>query len=191
MNMAGEVIGINTAIYTGSRGFEGVGFALPSNTAITVYNQLVTNGQSDARLDRNQFQEERSTNPVLMRKWERLTELWWRWCSREAPRTKRYPAGRLHHGSEWKAGADRFGPGQPDRANHDRRESGDRYVRNGESNEVTVTVADRSKVFPETAKDARDRAGRSRADGIWFARGRIDARSGAAAWGWTRIREWW
>ncbi len=36
VNMAGEVIGINTAIYTGSRGFEGVGFALPSNTAISV-----------------------------------------------------------------------------------------------------------------------------------------------------------
>src|SRR6202046_2875101 len=34
VNMAGEVIGINTAIYTGSRGFEGVGFALPSNTVI-------------------------------------------------------------------------------------------------------------------------------------------------------------
>ncbi len=45
VSMAGEVIGINTAIYTGSRGFEGVGFALPSNTAITVYNQLVSRGK--------------------------------------------------------------------------------------------------------------------------------------------------
>src|SRR5580658_3499411 len=43
VNMAGEVIGINTAIYTGSRGFEGVGFALPSTTVINVYNQLITN----------------------------------------------------------------------------------------------------------------------------------------------------
>src|SRR5215469_11820525 len=31
VSMAGQVIGLNTAIYTGSRGFEGVGFALPSN----------------------------------------------------------------------------------------------------------------------------------------------------------------
>src|ERR1700677_4343232 len=45
VNMAGEVIGINTAIFTGSRGNEGVGFALPSNGAIGVYNQLVTNGK--------------------------------------------------------------------------------------------------------------------------------------------------
>ena len=45
VNLAGEVIGVNTAIYTGSRGFEGVGFALPSNTAIGVYNQLVTMGR--------------------------------------------------------------------------------------------------------------------------------------------------
>ncbi len=37
VSMAGEVIGINTAIYTGGRGFEGVGFALPSNTVISVY----------------------------------------------------------------------------------------------------------------------------------------------------------
>ena len=29
-DMAGQVIGINTAIITGGRGYEGVGFALPS-----------------------------------------------------------------------------------------------------------------------------------------------------------------
>src|SRR5215470_10771134 len=32
VDLAGEVIGINTAIITGSRGYEGVGFALPSST---------------------------------------------------------------------------------------------------------------------------------------------------------------
>src|SRR5262252_2540085 len=40
VDLAGEVIGINTAIITGGRGYEGVGFALPSNTAINVYNQI-------------------------------------------------------------------------------------------------------------------------------------------------------
>jgi len=34
VNMSGQVIGINTAIITGGHGNEGVGFALPSNTAI-------------------------------------------------------------------------------------------------------------------------------------------------------------
>jgi serine protease Do len=39
--MAGEVIGINTAIITGGQGYEGVGFALPSNLVAKVYNDLV------------------------------------------------------------------------------------------------------------------------------------------------------
>jgi serine protease Do len=39
--MAGEVIGINTAIFTNTSGYQGVGFALPSNTVATVYNQLI------------------------------------------------------------------------------------------------------------------------------------------------------
>src|SRR6202007_551456 len=40
VNLAGEVIGVNTAIYTGSRGFEGVGLSMPSNGAISVYKHL-------------------------------------------------------------------------------------------------------------------------------------------------------
>jgi len=42
VNMDGEVIGINTAIYTESSGYQGVGFALPSNTVVQVFNQLVS-----------------------------------------------------------------------------------------------------------------------------------------------------
>jgi len=45
VNMAGEVIGINTAILSETRSFAGLGFALPSNTAIRIYNQLVQNGK--------------------------------------------------------------------------------------------------------------------------------------------------
>jgi serine protease Do len=39
--MAGEVIGINTAILTETHAYAGVGFAMPSNTVVTVYNQLI------------------------------------------------------------------------------------------------------------------------------------------------------
>ena len=42
VNMDSEVIGINTAIYTESSGYQGVGFALPSNTIAQVFNQLVS-----------------------------------------------------------------------------------------------------------------------------------------------------
>src|SRR2546423_13324158 len=45
VDLAGEVIGINTAIITGSRGYEGVGFALPSTTAINVYDQIIKQGR--------------------------------------------------------------------------------------------------------------------------------------------------
>ncbi len=41
VNMAGEIIGINTAIYTSGGGYQGVGFAMPSNTVANVYNQLI------------------------------------------------------------------------------------------------------------------------------------------------------
>src|SRR5580698_214977 len=41
VNMNGEVIGVNTAIYTQSMGYQGVGFAMPSNTVVDVYNQLI------------------------------------------------------------------------------------------------------------------------------------------------------
>jgi serine protease Do len=41
VNMAGEVIGINTAILTDTNAYAGVGFAMPSNTVVSVYNQLI------------------------------------------------------------------------------------------------------------------------------------------------------
>jgi len=41
LNMVGEVIGVNTAIYTQSAGYQGVGFAMPSNTVVEVYNDLI------------------------------------------------------------------------------------------------------------------------------------------------------
>lgn len=42
VNMAGQVIGVNTAIYTQSNGYQGIGFAMPSNTVIKVYNALIS-----------------------------------------------------------------------------------------------------------------------------------------------------
>src|SRR6185295_14777597 len=45
VNMVGEIIGINTAIVSETNSFAGLGFALPSNIAIKVYNQLAQNGK--------------------------------------------------------------------------------------------------------------------------------------------------
>lgn len=41
LDMNGNVIGVNTAIYTQSAGYQGIGFAMPSNTVVSVYNDLV------------------------------------------------------------------------------------------------------------------------------------------------------
>jgi serine protease Do len=45
LNIRGEVIGINTAIASTTRGYQGIGFALPINTAAQVYNQIIKNGK--------------------------------------------------------------------------------------------------------------------------------------------------
>lgn len=42
LNMDGEVVGVNTAIYTQSAGYQGIGFAMPSNTVVAVYNDLIS-----------------------------------------------------------------------------------------------------------------------------------------------------
>jgi serine protease Do len=42
LNMNGEVIGVNTAIFTQSAGYQGIGFAMPSNTVVDVYNDLIS-----------------------------------------------------------------------------------------------------------------------------------------------------
>ncbi len=44
VNLQGEVVGVNTAIYTDSEGYQGVGFALPSSLVNQVYPQLERQG---------------------------------------------------------------------------------------------------------------------------------------------------
>lgn len=44
INLSGEVVGINTAIATGTGDYNGVSFALPASEAVLVYKQLVKNG---------------------------------------------------------------------------------------------------------------------------------------------------
>jgi serine protease Do len=45
VNIRGEVVGINTAIATTSGGFQGIGFAIPSNEARQVYGSLKEHGK--------------------------------------------------------------------------------------------------------------------------------------------------
>ncbi len=45
VNIRGEVIGVNTMIATRSGGYEGIGFALPINTAVKSYNSIIRAGR--------------------------------------------------------------------------------------------------------------------------------------------------
>ena len=45
VNVRGEVIGINTAIYSTSGGYQGIGFAIPSNMVKSIMESLVTRGK--------------------------------------------------------------------------------------------------------------------------------------------------
>jgi serine protease Do len=45
LNIRGEVIGVNTMIATQSGGYQGVGFALPVNMVVRVYNDIIRNGR--------------------------------------------------------------------------------------------------------------------------------------------------
>ncbi len=45
VNMVGELVGINTAILSRSGGYQGIGFAIPSNMAKTIMDSLIKNGK--------------------------------------------------------------------------------------------------------------------------------------------------
>ncbi|HTS69253.1 MAG TPA: Do family serine endopeptidase [Terriglobia bacterium] len=65
VNLAGQVIGINTAIATRRGSYDGVGFAIPSNTARKVYNAIVMNGSVKRGAIGVQFQAQ--PNAALLR----------------------------------------------------------------------------------------------------------------------------
>jgi len=67
VDMAGQVIGINTAILTGGRGYEGVGFAMPSAAAISVYDQIVKSGRVTRGSIGVSFQEDLGTNQITLK----------------------------------------------------------------------------------------------------------------------------
>jgi len=65
VNLAAQVVGINTAIATRRGSYDGVGFAIPSNTARKVYNAIVTSGTVKRGAIGVQFNAQSS--PVLLR----------------------------------------------------------------------------------------------------------------------------
>jgi serine protease Do len=160
VSMNGEVIGIDTAIYTGSRGFEGVGFALPSNTAINVYNQLVTHGKVTRGSIGVTFKDEDSENPILMKELGAPYGIVIEAVATGSPAAKAgiKPGDVITtvNGKPVHNGHDLVSPITQTPIGHS---VTIQYVRNRETRQVSVAVADRDKLFPETADDSARQPG--------------------------------
>src|SRR5579862_1455943 len=145
VNMAGEVIGINTAILTETSSYAGVGFAMPSNTVTTVYNQLIG---PEHRVSRGSIGIEFSAqpNPAIARIYGSGVTV-----SNVVSGSPADDAGlkigdtiTAVDGRDVKSGDDLV-------ADIASRKPGSKtkltFVRNGKKQDTTVTIADRSKLF--------------------------------------------
>jgi serine protease Do len=145
VNMAGEVVGINTAILTETSSYAGVGFAMPSNTVAQVYNQLIG---PEHRVARGSIGIEFSAqpNPAIARIYGSGVTV-----SNVVSGSPAEVAGlkigdtiTSVDGKDVKSGDDLV-------ADIASRKPGSKaklaFVRNGKKEDTTVTIADRSKLF--------------------------------------------
>ena len=145
VNMAGEVIGINTAILTETSSYAGVGFAMPSNTVTTVYNQLIG---PDHRVSRGSIGIEFSAqpNPAIARIYGSGVTV-----SNVVSGSPADTAGlkigdtiTSVDGKDVKSGDELVADIASRKPNSKAKLA---FVRNGKKDETTVTIADRSKLF--------------------------------------------
>jgi serine protease Do len=158
VSLGGDVIGINTAIITGSRGYEGVGFALPSTTAISVYNQIIAQGRVTRGSIGVSFQEDLGTNAITLKALGAPYGVVIEGVEPGSPAEKAGLKGgdviTSVNGTPVKSGNDLVNPislapiGSKVKLN---------YVRDRAQKETVATVEDRTRVFPNTAGRMGDR----------------------------------
>jgi serine protease Do len=152
VDLAGQVIGINTAIITGSRGYEGVGFALPSTTAINVYDQIIKQGRVTRGSIGVSFQEELSTNSITLKSLGAQYGLVIEGVEPGSPAEKAGLKGgdviTGVNGQPVKSGNDLVNPIATAPIGSKVKLT---YMRDRAQKETTATVEDRTRVFPNTA----------------------------------------
>jgi len=162
VDLAGEVIGINTAIVTGSRGYEGVGFALPSNTAIGVYNQIISQGRVTRGSIGVSFREDLGTNSITLKE---LGAPYGIVIGAVEPGSPAEKAGLKGgdvitsvNGKPVKTGNDLVNPIAQAPIGSKVKLT---YVRERSQKETTAVVEDRTRVFPTQAGRLNDQPGES------------------------------
>ena len=153
VNLDGEVIGINTAILTDTNAYAGVGFALPSNTVVQVYNQLTG---PEHRVQRGSIGIEFNAqqNPAIARVYGVQSGI----------TVSSVVAGSPADRAGLKVGDTIFSVDGKQVKNGDElvsdiasRRPGNKitlgYFRNGKKEETAVTVADRAKLFASRLGD--------------------------------------
>ncbi len=144
VNMAGEVIGINTAILTETSSYAGVGFAIPSKTVTQVYNQLIG---PEHRVSRGsigiQFQPSSPAIAHIYGSGVTVSDV----VSGSPADQAGLKVGdtiTALDGKEVKTGDDLVADIASRKANSKVKIA---FVRNGKKDEATVTIADRAKLF--------------------------------------------
>jgi serine protease Do len=164
VDLAGEVIGINTAIITGSRGYEGVGFALPSTTAINVYDQIIKQGRVTRGSIGVSFQEELSTNIITLKSLGAPYGVVIEGVEPGSPAEKAGLKGgdviTSVNGKPVKTGNDLVNPIAQAPIGSKVKLS---YIRDRAQKEATAEVGDRTRVFPNTAGRLGDQPGETAA----------------------------
>jgi serine protease Do len=152
VDMAGQVIGINTAILTGGRGYEGVGFAMPSSTAIGVYDQIVKSGRVTRGSIGVQFQEDLGTNQITLKSLGAPHGVVIESVEPGSPAEKAGLKGgdviSSINGVAIKTGNDLVNPIASSPIGSKVKIT---FYRDKQARETTVTVEDRTHVFPNTA----------------------------------------
>jgi len=146
VNMRAEVIVINTAIYTESAGYQGVGFAMPSKVALDVYNKLIG---PEHRVVRGSIGVSfQPANPAVARIYGVKSGVTVSSVTAGGPADQ---AGiktgdtitsvngtLIKNGDELVDKVSHLAPGDKARLG---------YIRNGKESEATVTIANRSKLY--------------------------------------------
>ena len=156
VSMNAEVIGINTAIYTQSFGYQGVGFAMPSNVVRDVYEQLTT---GDHRVARGSIGVEFSAaaSPAVLRMYGVKNGVTISNVRPDSPAAKAGLQGEdtitAVNGKPIKSGDELVNFISATRPGNKLNLT---YVRNGQQKEASVAVADRAKLFADRTDQSPD-----------------------------------